>query len=711
MVRSRQLFAIFLATLLLACGAIGTSEEDQTSPPVDSLAHSGDGEANPVARLSVPLASGSHATCAIQNGEIWCWGGVDPCEPSFSSGTARRVDGLSGAVQVSVGARSACALVEDGTVHCWSLEWPAAQLDSHSLPLFPVPNLTEVVSIAAGNDACAIDSEGRLWCWAFSDEGITGPDYVDLPTDVAEVQFGNGWFACAVLTNGDTWCWDSGNWDVTAQEADYQVNAAQLDLAFEVAHIGISLNGWCAASETGDLECWTDMPDGPDLIFTGPVAGAPVADLIALDGGDDTLCASYANGDVLCWYDGHGPGESWQPWADPMKSVALGSTHQCSVDQDGALWCQGKNDTGQLGQGGAANSVSIRDTSLKLPEGLSALETSEALTCLLDSDGTINCWGGAQPGEGLPSYEGLSLSSPEPGAKWVDLSVGGSYFDGSQLCGLTVAGAVWCVDYQAGAPPEAADWQLIDLPRPAVDVAADDRQQGCAITVGGPPVCWDRSKSLAAADVPGVADEFEQLSCFLDRCCTVHGEVGTVCFDNSVALDRDGANVSAFPGLPGIDVSVGQETSCVLTNDGSVWCWGFNGRCGLGSDTTMPIVAQPLQVPIEGEVVALAAGRHFHCGKLASGGLVCWGELDEACHLDLDGDPASCSTLPLVSDTFPGAAFKAPATAFLAAAADHLLVGLADFPLKSFGNHDYGEIPGGPVPSSDIPLRVDLTIH
>ncbi len=69
------------------------------------------------------LCAGANHTCAVQNGNVYCWGKDDlgQCGSITPSRIPAKVDGLDGLVawQVACGATHTCALFEGGTVKCW----------------------------------------------------------------------------------------------------------------------------------------------------------------------------------------------------------------------------------------------------------------------------------------------------------------------------------------------------------------------------------------------------------------------------------------------------------------------------------------------------------------------------------------------------------------------------------------------------------------
>ena len=95
------------------------------------------------------------------------------------------------------------------------------------------------------------------------------------------------------------------------------------------------------------------------------------------------------------------------------KHVAAGATHSCAIAGDGALWCWGNNDRGQLGD---KTLERRRAPTLIDPGPWIDVQARNDHTCGIMMDGSVWCWGDnffdGQIGDGLAWSRELRLVGP-----------------------------------------------------------------------------------------------------------------------------------------------------------------------------------------------------------------------------------------------------------------------------------------------------------
>ena len=177
------------------------------------------------------------------------------------------------------------------------------------------------------------------------------------------------------------------------------------------------------------------------------------------------MCAVASDGAGYCWGSdelgqlGNGPAltgdqASPSPVATPAGvtwasiSVGLGD-HACGVTTTGAAYCWGSDFSGKLGNGSLVTAAQDAPSPVDTPAGVLWQTVSAGLhhTCGLTTAGAIYCWG---------NVTGTVMQSPVvvPGGPWATVAAGGNV-----VCAVTTAGAGYCwgsdSDGQLGNGPDA----------------------------------------------------------------------------------------------------------------------------------------------------------------------------------------------------------------------------------------------------------------
>jgi alpha-tubulin suppressor-like RCC1 family protein len=80
------------------------------------------------------------------------------------------------------------------------------------------------------------------------------------------------------------------------------------------------------------------------------------------------------------------------------------------------------------------------------------------------------------------------------------------------------------------------------------------------------------------------------------------------------------------PGLSGVvQVGVGDEHSCALKNNGTVWCWGDESLGKLGNGSAIGTTFNPVQVAGLSGIAQIAVGANHACALRTDGVVFCWG--------------------------------------------------------------------------------------
>ncbi len=199
-------------------------------------------------------------------------------------------------------------------------------------------------------------------------------------------------------------------------------------------------------------------------------------------------------------------------------------------------------------------------------------------SCVIISGGHVRCWGGSPSGE-LGYGHTNAIGDDESPASAGNVDVGGTVTQlaasENHTCALLMGGAVT-------SPKKSAQSTL---------------------SYGGSVRCWG----------------------YNGRGQLGYGHTNAIGDDESPASAGD-VNV----GETVIQIATGRNHTCALLTDGSVRCWGYNGRGQLGYGHTNTIgddesPASAGDVNVGETVIQIATGRNHTCALLTDGSVRCWG--------------------------------------------------------------------------------------
>jgi alpha-tubulin suppressor-like RCC1 family protein len=235
-------------------------------------------------------AASSYSTAIRQDGTVWYWGtgeGIDEMGMDYVVALEPvQKQGLAGAMKVAQEQAHACALLEDATVWCWGLNdlgaFCTGSYEPWGEPPAPAPiraGVSGVLDLSVGaRHTCVLQEGGRAQCCGEASLGELGDgDFRDggsqivaSPVSVLNlngaVQLASGWaHTCALLENGTVKCWGLGDngqlgdgqeygYDFT----DHPGSAVPVDVIGLTGVTEIAAGGVhsCALHEDGTLSCW-----------------------------------------------------------------------------------------------------------------------------------------------------------------------------------------------------------------------------------------------------------------------------------------------------------------------------------------------------------------------------------------------------------------------------------------------------------------------
>lgn len=486
---------------------------------------------------------------------------------------------------------------------------------ANASPVVPI-GVASISDTDIDGRGCALQGN-QLYCWggnALSDLDLGATvlhsvaDYTPRP-DTASGEFSAVRDLIVrdrscIVDAGGVWCWgrnERAQLGLGDQVARTQPSAVP-GLPTDIAEVEFGEYHACARSPTEGVWCWGGNGDGETGHPPGPFGFDPVA-----------------NQDI------HAPQrlpKQVPGLPDHTEALALGERFSCAL-ATGQVWCWGRNDRGQLGDGGLESRPQPALVS-GLPPGIVELAAGAQHVCAIEQNGTLWCWGdnhgsqtGADPNTLLLStpVRVSGLQGPTSGLH-LGYALSCTRDAGLKKCwGITETGTRLGPSAQVVAtPPEApADWL-----------------QGC-FEVAGQLRCRDQANRypngpLDASRVPGLQGALAELSLGRDFACARGADGSVWCWGSNDHgqlgqgdLDARGAAVRLeLP--PALAIAAGTRHACAATVDG-LWCWGANSSGQLGDGSSVDR-STPVRAAFAGTQVA--TGHDFSCAA-GAGALNCWG--------------------------------------------------------------------------------------
>lgn len=351
---------------------------------------------DPSARQQIAL-SWVH-TCAIDEGDVFCWGGNEHGQIGDGT-TTRRLDptlvSVPGeAIEISAMGYQSCALNDAGEIYCWGQNQYGQLGDgtttSRSEPVRAAPGIDDAVRVSVGgSNVCAVREAGQVVCWGRGNGGGLGnggnTDSL-TPVEVAGVAGsldidGSGGHFCVRDSDDGAACW---GWNGYGQLG--QPYSSDTDIVFSpvsppglsgIDEVSAGGRHTCARNATV-VACWgwnmfeqlgTSGGDTENPVVVGGLPALPVA----IAAGGSHTCAAMDGGDeVYCWggngfgqlglgdSDEHAGPQRVSGFPSTVVELDAGDYHTCARLDTGVLACWGLNHEGQLGTGNTDSSLTPR---------------------------------------------------------------------------------------------------------------------------------------------------------------------------------------------------------------------------------------------------------------------------------------------------------------------------------------------------------------
>ena len=345
------------------------------------------------------ISAGTMHACDIASGGIvWCWGlngaegrlGSPQLGETSMTNVPTKLPGDLRFAQLSTYGRHTCGITLGGKAYCWGYNgWGALGSGSNAgqsaTPMEVSGNLT-FRSISAGADhTCGVTTDNRGYCWGNNDwrQLGTGTVYSGTPVLVsnalsfAKITAGTG-FTCGITTGGATYCWGANSIGQVGDGGKISYGNAFVSTPQQVVggqtfqSVTLGNQFACAVTTAGQGYCWgsnnSKLGNGPNGIdSSSPVQVTGGLSFQTISAGYGHACGVTTAQQVYCWgLNGSGQlGANVANGSTPVRAgtvdaievaasgIGTGSgAHSCAISKNRlTVWCWGRNDTGQLGNG------------------------------------------------------------------------------------------------------------------------------------------------------------------------------------------------------------------------------------------------------------------------------------------------------------------------------------------------------------------------
>lgn len=625
-------------------GELGNNSTSSSSIPVDVV-----GLGSNVTDIDTSEVGYSGFTCGVHNGAAKCWGNNSVGQ--LGNGTTGgyslvpvQVSGLTaGVVGIGVGENHACAVISDGTIKCWGNN-STGQLGDGTTTSSSVP--VSVSGIASGatkvslgyRHSCALVS-GGIKCWGSNGSGqfgngttnssLTPVDTTGMTSGIIDMSttgdaVGGVCLTCAIDSLGAVKCWGQnnngqlGDGTTTTRTLPTQVTGFSSGFVQVSAGVGTS----CAVHSNGKSYCWGDFSVGQlssntavNLFSPKDVLGL-TSNVTAVSVGHNFSCGIH-NGAAKCWgtnsfgqlgngdYNSQGTAAQVSGLTSGVTSIATyfdnyyADRHTCAV-HNGAVKCWGQNNYGQLGNGttGGTSNIPVQVSGLTL--GAVQVAVSLWHSCALLNNGTVKCWG-------LNSHGQLGNNSTTNSNIPVDVAgISSATFIATSSRNTCVidAGAVKC--WGLNSSGQIGDGTTTDRMSPTQVTGLTSGVTSLSMTA------YDSTNAFACVVHNGAAK------------CWGYGYNGRLGTGNGSSQTSPTTVVGFSSGVK--KISTNMYGGCLLTNEGSVSCWGENNFLMIAPSFGTSIYLTPsANAYLSAGVADIATGGNAVCVITNSGGLKCMG--------------------------------------------------------------------------------------
>lgn len=575
----------------------------------------------------------------------------------------------------------------------------------------PVP-FTYTKIAGAGDNICGLGSDGKIYCWGGNPSDVRGnggvtaadttPQLITMPSGVTSFTDVDAEYvsACAIANTGRVYCWGDNYFGVLGNGVDDSNSNIPVLVplptgvdSFTSVKVGFAMS--CGLANTGVVYCWGNAASYASSGYLGNGAAAtqysptsvtmPVGVLFtSLDVTGEIACAIGDDSRTYCWGNNNvgqlGDGTTTDrlvPTAVSntgsgaselnFKSIATGWGHACGIVHNNSnMWCWGKNDLSQLGDGTIVTAT--RPVRAALPTGVNhykRMSHGYSHTCAIGDNGLMYCWGGnsdGQFGDGTTTNSDVPVATVLPAGvtTFTHVSAGTT----GHTCALANTRRAYCWGANgfgelgnAWASSGAGSGDPVVLPGGVTGFTSISAGTyvSCALGDDEKAYCWgyggngQMGNGSTTADnnvpvevnAPATGVTYKKIVVGGGSVCGIGSNGRAYCWgQNTDGQLGNGTNTDSTTPvavtLPTgvkyfIDIDIEYSTVCALADNGRAYCWGDGsfGKLGNGANVDSNV---PVAVTLPTGVTAfksISVGYRNVCATGTNDVNYCWGRYDD----------------------------------------------------------------------------------
>jgi alpha-tubulin suppressor-like RCC1 family protein len=328
--------------------------------------------------------------------------------------------------------------------------------------------LTFIAVSAGGSHTCGVTDAGAAYCWGENPFGQLGDGTTTqrlTPAPVAgglsfvEVSALGARHTCGLTAGGAAYCWGQNMFGQLG-DGTMTPRLTPVPVAGGLSFVALTAGALhtCGVTTAGAAYCWGgntngqlgDEPTAPSERLTPSLVAGGLT-FASLSARMFYTCGVTVEGAAYCWGDNQdgqlGDGTTDQrltpvPVAGGLSftSISAGGIHTCGLTAAGVAYCWGRNPAGQLGDG------TTTERFIPVPVvgevSFTAVSAGGSATCGLAAAGAAYCWGDNRLGQ---LGDGTTAQRLTPGPVAGELSFTELSAGGSHSCGVAATtGSAYC---------------------------------------------------------------------------------------------------------------------------------------------------------------------------------------------------------------------------------------------------------------------------